>query len=47
MPELENELKRVKLEWSTLVKESTTWVTDVKKMMKLEADMTEMEKVMS
>ena len=47
MPELENELEKARLEWSTLVKKCAAWAVDAKKMRKLEADMVEMEKAMS
>ena len=47
MPKLERGLENVRVKWSTLVKERDSWAIDAKKMKKLEADMTKMEKVMS
>ena len=47
MPLLENELEKTRLEWSMLVKERATRVTNVKTIRKLEADMVEIEKAMS
>ena len=47
VPKLERELEKVRVKWSTLVKEHASWDVDAKKMKKLKADMTKMEKVMS
>ena len=47
VPKLERELENVRVKWSMLVKEHASWVVDAKKMKKLEADMTKIEKVMS
>ena len=47
MPEHERELEKARIEWSTLAKESVAWVSNAKKARKLEANLAEMEKVMT
>ena len=47
MPQLEKELEEARLKWTESSKDSVVWTAEVKKVMKLEVDVVELEKSLS
>ena len=47
MPGLEKNLEKDWLKWVELLKESVVWITDAKKVKKLEGDVTKLERSIS
>ena len=47
VPRLEKDLEQARLKWANMAKQHVVWIAEVRKVRKLEADVTELEKSMS